>query len=499
MAETIAPLTSTPAAALPPGSRVGEFEIVCVIETGQHGIVYAARERGGSASVAVKEFVPQAMVQRRGCTVSPLSARLAVLFVDGQRHFLRQARELSRVCHPSLAAPLRSWEQNGTAYVAMPLYRGQMLDRVSAGALAQPSRAWVESFVRPLLDLLGTLHRRGMYGVDLSPSNILLVDGKFPIVMRLGAPWNPLACGSMPPVPPQAPWPDIQALARLILPFVVGSHAYPDPLVDAVADAASGEPGRRASDVGTFMDTLGCHDRRRRVRSAAESVLSRAARVQATARPQTGQGAEPPSARAAAAPAALPAAELAAPIVVDAPPPAAPTPLTVTSATELSRGSPCVPSASPSRTVPVRWWAVLACCVVLTGATTWFVATRGDTDRAPLQPPSAPRAIATPPGLDNAVESLRPGPIAVDAPAPDVMPSPPPPAAPSVAPPLLTAASETPKAPDSRAASPQRPAALPIPPSRNTADPRCSDLLTRLSLGQDLNAADAALLERHCR
>ena len=196
---------------------------------------------------------------------------------------------------------------------------------------------------------------------------------------------------------------------------------------------------------------------------------------------------------------ALPAAELAAPIVVDAPPPAAPTPLTVTSATELSRGSPSVPSASPSRTVPVRWWAVLACCVVLTGATTWFVATRGDTDRAPLQPPSAPRAIATPPGLDNAVESLRPGPIAVDAPAPDVMPSPPPPAAPSVAPPLLTAASETPKAPDSRAASPQRPAALPIPPSRNTADPRCSDLLTRLSLGQDLNAADAALLERHCR
>ena len=112
--------------------------------------------------------------------MSVSSPRESALFSAGRRHFLRQARQRPRVCHPSLAAVLHIWGQNGTAYVAMPLYRGQMLDRALADSTLQPTQDWLERFARPLLDLLTVLHRRGFYGVDLSPSNVMLVDGKHP-------------------------------------------------------------------------------------------------------------------------------------------------------------------------------------------------------------------------------------------------------------------------------------------------------------------------------
>jgi serine/threonine protein kinase len=57
--------------------------------------------------------------------VSLRSQSDAETFALGLRSFVNEARLLARFDHPSLLKVHRFWEANGTAYMAMPVMRGQ--------------------------------------------------------------------------------------------------------------------------------------------------------------------------------------------------------------------------------------------------------------------------------------------------------------------------------------------------------------------------------------
>jgi hypothetical protein len=499
------------ATALPPGSRVGEYEIIDVLAEGLNSIVYRARDRSGSGDVAVKEYLPSRIARRDGHAVTVSSPRESALFSAGRRNFLRQARQLPRVCHPSLAAVLQIWGQNGTAYVAMPLYRGQMLDRALADSAFQPTQDWLERFARPLLDLLTVLHRRGFYGVDLSPSNVMLIDGKHPVVMSFGRRWIEQADGSPWPMPPGIARMDVQALARLLQQLIAsGAHsqAYPERFVKAVGDAAEGEPARRPYNVEAFMTALGFVDRRQRVRSAAESLLARATRVHAGMRRST-----PPDAMQADTDGPE-AVKLAPAQSRSRPPTRVPTRphlvewgpagerLIGAGAVAEDDTPPALPAAARPTVRRGRMLLVAATAIAL-ALGVWLRGDRGDGASSERRPtPAAVAEIPTPVAVPAAPQ--QPVPAVAEAPLPGTPAAALPPSGSPLGSPLdslpSVAAPEPREQSELRAAGPDRPRTARPPATRPPRDARCSELLFRISLGESRDlAADTAYLDQFCR
>jgi hypothetical protein len=139
----------------PIGTRLGEFEIRRVLGVGGFGIVYLAFDHLLEREVALKEYMPSTLVDRAETMhVSLISQANADTFALGLRSFVNEARLLARFDHPSLVKVHRFWEANGTAYMAMPLYKGRTVRDVrlemqtrptKPGCAASWSRCWARS------------------------------------------------------------------------------------------------------------------------------------------------------------------------------------------------------------------------------------------------------------------------------------------------------------------------------------------------------------------
>ncbi|HET9643957.1 MAG TPA: protein kinase [Burkholderiaceae bacterium] len=171
------------------GARLGEFEVLRVLGTGGFGIVYLAWDHALEREVALKEYMPL-MLAGRGSEqrVMIRSRANEETFALGLRSFVNEARLLARFDHPSLVKVYRFWEDNGTAYMAMPFYRGRNLRQVrEALPPGSPGETWVRALIMPLLGALEVLHREEVYHRDIAPDNILIGDDGRPVLLDFGA------------------------------------------------------------------------------------------------------------------------------------------------------------------------------------------------------------------------------------------------------------------------------------------------------------------------
>lgn len=183
------PDNTRPPAALPPGTRLDEFELRRVLGLGGFGIVYLAFDHALQREVAIKEYMPSSLVGRQGTgtSVSLLSEVHAEPFSLGLRSFVNEARLLARFDLPGLVKVHRYWEANGTAYMAMRYCTGSNLHAVRRRMDGPPAEAWLRGLLQPLLDALERLHREGIYHRDISPDNILLQPDGQPVLLDFGA------------------------------------------------------------------------------------------------------------------------------------------------------------------------------------------------------------------------------------------------------------------------------------------------------------------------
>ena len=183
----LAPEVRTPEA-LPPGSKIDEFEIVRVLGAGGFGIVYLALDQQLLRYVAIKEFIPTALARRtpEGAIVAR-SPDAAETFAIGLDSFYNEGRLLARFDNPSLVRVFRFWKANGTAYMAMQYYPGQTLKEARRQMAAPPDEAWLRLFVDRLLGALETLHAEGVYHRDIAPDNILLLPDGQPVILDFGS------------------------------------------------------------------------------------------------------------------------------------------------------------------------------------------------------------------------------------------------------------------------------------------------------------------------
>lgn len=239
--------------ALPIGARLGDFDVVAVLRQGSFGVVYEGVDRSSLRKVAIKEYLPAVLADRRaGGDVVVRSLRHQQSFREGMQGFLSEARTLAALAEPALVKVLHFWEQHGTAYMAMPLHEGRSLKDALRGSPA-PGEAWLKGFVAPLLDALAALHGANIYPCDITPDHILLLAHDRPLVFDFGLTRRIIANASedvtvvlrpgfapieqyvQDPSMPEGPWTDIYAVAAAIY-FAITGKPPASPTARIVAD-----------------------------------------------------------------------------------------------------------------------------------------------------------------------------------------------------------------------------------------------------------------------
>ncbi len=286
------------ARALPEGLRLRDYEIVGPIGEGGFGVVYLAWDHAQQHHVAIKEYLPAVLAARDRASTAVVvrSPRHQDSFRIGLRSFVNEARILARFDHPALVRVLHHWEDNGTAYMAMPYYQGPTLARALAALGRPPEEAELRAWLRPLLDALGTMHALSCFHRDIAPDNILLTDSG-PVLLDFGAARRVIdGAGQSPAVVfkpgftpveqygelasmRQGPWTDLYALAAVVYTAITGQPPissiervpddplqplcalargrYSEPFLAAVDAALSVLPQDRPQSAAEFMARLG--------------------------------------------------------------------------------------------------------------------------------------------------------------------------------------------------------------------------------------------------
>ncbi|MGZ5235914.1 MAG: serine/threonine protein kinase [Caldimonas sp.] len=173
---------------LPIGTHLRDYEITGLIGEGGFGIVYLAWDHSLQRKVAIKEYMPASMASRvaGSSAIVVKSDRHLDTFKAGLKSFVNEARLLARFDHPSLVKVYRFWEENGTAYMAMPFYEGPTLKAALAELGHVPSEAELRAWLNPLLDALTVMHAAQCFHRDIAPDNIL-ITATGPLLLDFGA------------------------------------------------------------------------------------------------------------------------------------------------------------------------------------------------------------------------------------------------------------------------------------------------------------------------
>ncbi len=186
---------------LPPGSRLGPYEILAPLGAGGMGEVYRALDTRLKREVAVKV----------------LSASFAN-DADRERRFEQEARAASALNHPNILAIYDIGTEDGSPFIVSELLDGETLrSRLSRGALS----------LREALGLglqiaqgLSAAHSKGVIHRDLKPENLFLTAGRIVKILDFG-------------------------LARIVPPQIAGSLEGDSPTLATVT-----EPGMVMGTVG---------------------------------------------------------------------------------------------------------------------------------------------------------------------------------------------------------------------------------------------------------
>ncbi len=230
-----------------------QYTIVGVLgRPGGFGITYLAEDIRLESLVAIKEFLPRELATR-----APDSTAVVTHsgtdndggFRHGLEQFLREARTLAKIHHPSVVRVRQFFEANGTAYLVMDYLEGQTLNELlkqEGGRLPVPQAVEI---INRVLDGLRAAHALNIYHRDVKPSNIYITTAGLPVLLDFGAARQATGATSSkmtavltPGFAPleqyghrgQGPWTDIYAASAVLYHMITGVD--PVPATDRVGE-----------------------------------------------------------------------------------------------------------------------------------------------------------------------------------------------------------------------------------------------------------------------
>ena len=164
---------------LPVGTMLrGRYQVGRVLGQGGFGITYLGRDTLLETTVAIKEFYPSGMVNRRNdvsTRVECLTEKMAPHYARSKERFLREAKALVRFRSiPEVVDLLDFVEENDTAYIVMEYVRGVDLARYIQSKGGRLGVDETFRILRPVMEALAAVHKGDIVHRDISPDNIIL-------------------------------------------------------------------------------------------------------------------------------------------------------------------------------------------------------------------------------------------------------------------------------------------------------------------------------------
>jgi hypothetical protein len=153
------------ARSLVPGTRLGPYEIVSLLDAGGMGVVYRARDPRLGRNVAIKVLPESALAD---------DTRL--------RRFEAEARAAGALDHPNVLVVYDIGHQAGVPFIVSELLDGQTLRARLVETGAVPQRKALE-WTQQIAQGLAAAHAKGIVHRDLKPENLFLTrDGRVKIL-----------------------------------------------------------------------------------------------------------------------------------------------------------------------------------------------------------------------------------------------------------------------------------------------------------------------------
>lgn len=166
---------------LPVGTVLaGRYRVGCCIGEGGFGITYAGWDETLDMKVAVKEYYPAGSVNRyntQSLSVEATGAENSAFFERGRKRFLDEARTLAKFAYSANIVGVRDcFFENNTAYIVMEFLEGESLSLYLREHGPMPFTQAL-ALLDPVMAALEGIHAKGLIHRDISPSNLMLLEG----------------------------------------------------------------------------------------------------------------------------------------------------------------------------------------------------------------------------------------------------------------------------------------------------------------------------------
>ncbi|MSO49815.1 MAG: serine/threonine protein kinase [Acidobacteria bacterium] len=207
-----------PMATLPPGTRVGPYEVRSAIGASGRGQVFRAYDTSLHREVALKILPPDLAGD-----------------AEYRARFSREARVLATLNHPHIAQVYGLEESVAGPAIAMELVPGATLqDRLRSGV----SRAEALRLAHQIATALDAAHEKGIIHRDLKPANIMVTPDGAAKVLDFGIAKTSIS--------PESTAEHDTMIAMTVQGAVVGTPAYMSP------EQARGQAVDRRTDIWAF-------------------------------------------------------------------------------------------------------------------------------------------------------------------------------------------------------------------------------------------------------
>lgn len=177
--------------ALPPLTILsGRYLLGCPVGKGGFGITYIAMDLPKEEIVAVKEFFPAELAIRdeESDAVLPASEDKALYFRTGLKSFCEEGR-LLQLCAdiPAIVSFREMLRENETTYLVMDYVQGISLRKYMKQHREPFAEDQALELMRPIMEALSAMHRRGILHRDISPENLILGEDQRLTLIDFGA------------------------------------------------------------------------------------------------------------------------------------------------------------------------------------------------------------------------------------------------------------------------------------------------------------------------
>ena len=173
--------------ALTEGQTIQWYRVDRVLGRGGFGITYLATDNNLDHRVAIKEYLPASLVQRReDKSLWPVSEESQTQYQEGLQRFLTEARTLVKFRHPNIVRVMAVFEANNTAYLVMEYEEGERF-KEAVSKEGGADEYILKNLMLSIIDGLEQVHQYGFIHRDIKPVNLIIRNDGSPVLLDFGA------------------------------------------------------------------------------------------------------------------------------------------------------------------------------------------------------------------------------------------------------------------------------------------------------------------------